>query len=120
MFVFGTNPLVINNIRKKLVDFIKKSGYKYNEIIPEISLYNINVKEKSNSNSNIIKYYIENINKIQKDPKMINIIFIYNICNILSFLKELDTNIKNFQDFKNFSRITKKFKFNYKMLNKKL
>ena len=111
MFVFGTNPLVINNIRKKLVDFIKKSGYKYNEIIPEISLYNINVKEKSNSNSNIIKYYIENINKIQKDPKMINIIFVYNICNILSFLKELDTNIKNFQD--NFDILNISYAVNY-------
>ena len=26
MFVFGTNPLVINNIKKKLVDFIRKSA----------------------------------------------------------------------------------------------
>ena len=89
MFVFGANPLVVNNIRKKLVDFIRKSGLKYNEIIPDISLYNINAKE------NAIKYYIDSLNKIQNDPKMINIIFVYNICNVLSFLKELDNNIKN-------------------------
>ena len=109
MFVFGTNPLVINNIRKKLVDFIKKSGYKYNEIIPEISLYNINTKE--NLNSIIIKYYTENINKIQNDPKMINIIFVYNICNVLSFLNELDTNIKNFKD--NFDILNISYAVNY-------
>ena len=98
MFVFGTNPLVINNIRKKLVDFISKSGFKYNEIIPEISLYNINIKDNSNSNSTIMKYYTDNINKIQNNPKMINIIFVYSICNVLSFLKELDNNIQNLKE----------------------
>ena len=41
MFVFGTNPIIINNIRKKLIDFLRKSGYKYNEIIPELFQYDI-------------------------------------------------------------------------------
>ena len=90
MFIFGTNPLVINNIRKKLVDFIKKSGYKYNEIIPEIGLYNMN---NNNLNNDIISFYIDGINKIQNDAKIINIIFIYNICNVLTFIKELNKKI---------------------------
>ena len=90
MFIFGTNPLVINNIRKKLVDFIRKSGYKYNEIIPEISLYNMN---NNNQKDDVISFYGDNINKIQNDSKIINIIFIYNICNVLSFIKELDKKI---------------------------
>ena len=91
MFIFGTNPLVINNIRKKLVDFIKKSGLKYNEIIPEICLYD--------KNNEIISFYADNINKIQHDPKRINIVFIYNICNILTFIKELDQKINLLERF---------------------
>jgi len=91
MFIFGTNPLVINNIRKKLVDFIKKSGLKYNEIIPEICLYD--------KNNEIISFYVDNINKIQHDPKRINIVFIYNICNILTFIKELDQKINLLERF---------------------
>jgi hypothetical protein len=91
MFIFGTNPLVINNIRKKLVDFIKKSGLKYNEIIPEICLYD--------KNNEIISFYADNINKIQHDPKRINIAFIYNICNILTFIKELDQKINLLERF---------------------
>ena len=91
MFIFGTNPLVINNIRKKLVDFIKKSGLKYNEIIPEICLYD--------ENNEIISFYADNINKIQHDPKRINIAFIYNICNILTFIKELEQKINLLERF---------------------
>jgi len=91
MFIFGTNPLVINNIRKKLVDFIKKSGLKYNEIIPEICLYD--------NNNEIISFYADNINKIQHEPKRINIVFIYNICNILTFIKELDQKINLLERF---------------------
>ena len=94
MFVFGTNPLVINNIKKKLVDFIRKSGLKYNEIIPEISLF-----DKNNENNEIISFYADNINKIQFDPKRINIIFIYHICNILTFIKELDEKINLLERF---------------------
>ena len=94
MFVFGTNPLVINNIKKKLVDFIRKSGLKYNEIIPEISLF-----DKNNENNEIISFYADNINKIQFDPKRINIIFIYHICNILTFIKELDQKINLLERF---------------------
>ena len=90
MFVFGTNPLVINNIRKKLVDFIRKSGLKYNEIIPEFSLYYI--KDTLNNNQ-IMQFYVDKITKIEKDPKKINIIFIFSICNVLTFLKELDEKI---------------------------
>ena len=94
MFVFGTNPLVINNIKKKLVDFIRKSGLKYNEIIPEISIF-----DKNNENNEIISFYADNINKIQFDPKRINIIFIYHICNILTFIKELDQKINLLERF---------------------
>ena len=94
MFVFGTNLLVINNIKKKLVDFIRKSGLKYNEIIPEISLF-----DKNNENNEIISFYADNINKIQFDPKRINIIFIYHICNILTFIKELDEKINLLERF---------------------
>ena len=94
MFVFGTNPLVINNIKKKLVDFIRKSGLKYNEIIPEISLF-----DKNNENNEIISFYADNINKIQFDPKRINIIFIYHICNILTFIKELNEKINLLERF---------------------
>ena len=94
MFVFGTNPLVINNIKKKLVDFIRKSGLKYNEIIPEISLF-----DKNSENNEIISFYADNINKIQFDPKRINIIFIYHICNILTFIKELDEKINLLERF---------------------
>ena len=91
MFIFGTNPLVINNIRKKLVDFIRKSGLKYNEIIPEISLYN--------NNHDIISFYVNNISKIQKDAKNINIVFIYTICNVLTFIKELNEKINLLEKF---------------------
>ena len=96
MFIFGTNPLVINNIRKKLVDFIRKSGYKYNEIIPEINLYNMN---NTDMNNKIMSFYEDNINKIQNDSKIINIIFIYSICNLLTFLKELDKKINLVEKF---------------------
>ena len=92
MFVFGTNPIIINNIRKKLIDFLRKSGYKYNEIIPELFQYDI---RNNNINENLISFYAENILKIESDPKKINIIFIYHICNILSFIKELDSKISN-------------------------
>ena len=94
MFVFGTNPLVINNIKKKLVDFIRKSGLKYNEIIPEISLF-----DNNNKNNEIISFYADYINKTQFDPKRINIIFIYHICNILTFIKELDQKINLLERF---------------------
>ena len=93
MFVFGTNPNDINNIRKKLIDFTKKSGYQYNEIIPDLSLFNYQNKEQKNG---IISFYVENINKINSDAKIINFIFIYFSCNVLSFLNELNKQIKNF------------------------
>ena len=94
MFVFGTNPTLINNIRKKLVDFLRKNGYKYNEIIPE--LYQYNIRDNNNINENIISFYVENITKIQSDPKKINLVFIYHICNILAFIKDLETKIPDF------------------------
>ena len=86
--------MVINNIKKKLVDFIRKSGLKYNEIIPEISLF-----DKNSENNEIISYYADNINKIQFDPKRINIIFIYHICNIVTFIKELNEKINLLERF---------------------
>ena len=95
MFLFGPNPLIVNNIRKKLVDFLRKNGYKYNEIIPELSLYLI---KDTNDQNKIIQFYADKISQIKEDPKVINIIFIYNICNILSFIKELNQKIENFEE----------------------
>ena len=92
MFVFGTNPNNINNIKKKLIDFTKKSGYQCNEIIPDFSLFDYKKKD----NNEIISFYVDNINKINKDSKIINFIFIYYSCNVLSFLNELNKRINNF------------------------
>ena len=92
MIVFGTNPNNINNIRKKLNDFSKKSGYQCNEIIPPFSLFNY----KNDQKSEIISFYAENINKIQSNPKMINFIYIYFSCNVLSFLSDLTQKMPNF------------------------
>ena len=93
MFVFGTNPNSINNIRKKLNDFTKKSGYQYNEIIPDLSLFNYKNKDQKKE---IISFYVENISKIKSDSKIINFIFIYCSCNVLSFINELNKGINNF------------------------
>ena len=60
MFLFGPNPLIVNNIRKKLIDFLRKNGYKYNEIIPELSLYLI----KDINDQNKIIFFIYNARKL--------------------------------------------------------
>ena len=108
MFVFGTNPNNINNIRKKLIDFTKKSGYQYNEIIPDLSLFNYKIKKQKEE---IISFYADNINKINSNPKKINFIFIYCSCNVLSFLKELNNKIKNFTN--NFDLLNISYTVNY-------
>ena len=108
MFVFGTNPYNINNIRKKLIDFTKKSGYQYNEIIPDLSSFNHKKKEQKEE---IISFYIDNINKINKDSKKINFIFVYFSCNVLSFLKQLNNKIKNFTS--NFDLLNISYTVNY-------
>ena len=108
MFVFGTNPNNINNIRKKLIDFTKKSGYQYNEIIPDLSFFNHKKKEQKEE---IISFYVDNINKINRDSKKINFIFIYFSCNVLSFLKQLNNKIKNFT--KSFDLLNISYTVNY-------
>ena len=107
MFVFGTNPYNINNIRKKLTDFTKKSGFQYNEIIPDLSLFNY----KTTNKNDIMSFYIDNINKIEKNPKLINFIFIYFSCNVLSFLNELNKKIVKFTS--NFDLLNISYIVNY-------
>jgi hypothetical protein len=107
MFVFGTNPLNINNIRKKLIDFTKKSGYQYNEIIPDLSLFHY---QKVNKND-IISFYVDNLNKIESNPKLINFIFIYFSCNVLTFLNEINKKIVKFTS--NFDLLNISYTVNY-------
>ena len=107
MFVFGPDPNNINNIRKKLNDFTKKSGYQYNEIIPPFSIFNF----KNNQKEEIISFYSDNINKIKESPKTINFIFIYFSCNILSFLNELNKKVINLMT--NFDLLNISYSVNY-------
>ena len=93
MFIFGTNPNNINNIRKKLMDFTKKSGYQYNEIIPNLSLFNYKNKDQK---IDVISFYVENIKNIKSDAKIINFIYIYFSCNVLSFINEINKEINKF------------------------
>ena len=110
MFVFGTNPNDINNIKKKLVDFTKKSGLIPNVIIPPLSLFNFS-KSKLDPKSIIIKFYADKINKIASDKKTINFLFIYHSCNVLNFLNELSKKVLKLAS--NFDILNISYSINY-------
>lgn len=109
MFIFGTDPLTINNIKNKLIDFANQNGIKSNIIIPPFSLFNFDYRK---SILQVNNFYIDQIKKLNtNDKKEITFIFIYHSCNVLNLLYDITNQIRNF--FNNYIILNISYAINY-------